>query len=290
MSTTWARLREHIFEAAASLPRTEPESAVTLRSVARRAGVAAPSICLRCPDRDALMLAVARAASSALEESLGHDGGEGNGVATPRHCAGSPTTTSPSPVSSRVATGSCLGLALTHLRRETSTVGWLPDGQDTTAADRRAARVLGLVRMVALTVIPPLIGQAFGGLGAPALRRSGARRRSPPIVRTYRPHDPSADVAQLSGLGPGQRFEDQPVDEVDVPRGGLTDLLDPAGGQGGQGVATILRVGRASHPVLDLQSRHRAGKARQRAVRVADSGPRHRRGRHPDVGSYRLHR
>lgn len=74
------KLREELVSAAGDiLARTGDESAVTLRSVAREVGIAAPSIYLHFPDRDALLAAViadrfarfARRLSTALEGTAG---------------------------------------------------------------------------------------------------------------------------------------------------------------------------------------------------------------------------
>lgn len=65
------RLREEIVAAAvALLDETGDESAITLRSVARRAGIAAPSIYRHFPDQPAIMLAVVRQAFAELEAQL----------------------------------------------------------------------------------------------------------------------------------------------------------------------------------------------------------------------------
>ncbi|MGW6309676.1 TetR/AcrR family transcriptional regulator [Streptomyces niveus] len=66
-----ARLREEIVVAAVGLlEETGDESAVTLRSVARRVGIAAPSIYRHFPDQPAIMLAVVRDAFADLDELL----------------------------------------------------------------------------------------------------------------------------------------------------------------------------------------------------------------------------
>jgi AcrR family transcriptional regulator len=67
-----ARLRDEIVEAAVGLlDETGDDSAVTLRSVARRVGIAAPSIYRHFPDQPAIMLAVVRSAFAELDEQLG---------------------------------------------------------------------------------------------------------------------------------------------------------------------------------------------------------------------------
>ena len=64
-------LREEIIRAAVELlDEARDESAVTLRSVARRAGIAAPSIYAHFPDQPAIMLAVVQREFLALEASL----------------------------------------------------------------------------------------------------------------------------------------------------------------------------------------------------------------------------
>lgn len=66
-----ARLRDEIVDAAVEiLDETGSENAVSLRSVARRIGIAAPSIYRHFPDQPAIMLAVVRRAFAELEEHL----------------------------------------------------------------------------------------------------------------------------------------------------------------------------------------------------------------------------
>jgi len=66
-----ARLRQEIVTAAVDLlDETGDESAITLRSVARRVGIAAPSIYRHFPDQPAIMLAVVRSAFTELDEQL----------------------------------------------------------------------------------------------------------------------------------------------------------------------------------------------------------------------------
>lgn len=65
------RLREEIVAAAvALLDETGDEHAITLRSVARRVGIAAPSIYPHFPDQPAIMLAVVRGEFAEMENSL----------------------------------------------------------------------------------------------------------------------------------------------------------------------------------------------------------------------------
>ncbi|MEW2573728.1 TetR/AcrR family transcriptional regulator [Streptomyces sp. NPDC047070] len=65
------RLRQEIVTAAvALLDETGDESAITLRSVARRVGIAAPSIYRHFSDQPAIMLAVVRNAFAELDEQL----------------------------------------------------------------------------------------------------------------------------------------------------------------------------------------------------------------------------
>jgi AcrR family transcriptional regulator len=67
-----ARLREEIVDAAVELlDETGDESAITLRSVARKVGIAAPSIYRHFPDQPAIMLAVVRNAFAELDGRLG---------------------------------------------------------------------------------------------------------------------------------------------------------------------------------------------------------------------------
>ncbi|WP_030186769.1 TetR/AcrR family transcriptional regulator [Streptomyces sp. NRRL S-813] len=66
-----ARLRDEIVAAAVHLlDEAGNDSAVTLRSVARRAGIAAPSIYRHFPDQPAIMLAVVRDAFAELDGQL----------------------------------------------------------------------------------------------------------------------------------------------------------------------------------------------------------------------------
>ncbi|MFD7817342.1 TetR/AcrR family transcriptional regulator [Streptomyces sp. NPDC059785] len=65
------RLREDIVDAAAALlDETGDERAITLRSVARKVGIAAPSIYPHFPDQPAIMLAVVRREFAALDAHL----------------------------------------------------------------------------------------------------------------------------------------------------------------------------------------------------------------------------
>jgi AcrR family transcriptional regulator len=66
-----ARLRDEIVTAAVELlDETGDETAITLRSVARHIGIAAPSIYRHFPDQPAIMLAVVRQAFAELETQL----------------------------------------------------------------------------------------------------------------------------------------------------------------------------------------------------------------------------
>jgi AcrR family transcriptional regulator len=66
-----ARLRDDIVHAAVELlDQTGDERAVTLRSVARQVGVAAPSIYRHFPDQPSIMLAVVQGAFAQLEAAL----------------------------------------------------------------------------------------------------------------------------------------------------------------------------------------------------------------------------
>jgi AcrR family transcriptional regulator len=65
------RLRDEIVAAAVELlDETGDQGAITLRSVARRVGIAAPSIYRHFPDQPAIMLAVVRQALAELETEL----------------------------------------------------------------------------------------------------------------------------------------------------------------------------------------------------------------------------
>src|SRR4051812_11305000 len=66
-----SRLRDEIVDAAVGLlDETGDERVLTLRSIARQAGIAAPSIYRHFPDQPAIMLAVVRAAFDELNETL----------------------------------------------------------------------------------------------------------------------------------------------------------------------------------------------------------------------------
>ena len=66
-----SRLRDEIITAAAELlDEHGEESAITLRSVARRVGIAAPSIYRHFPDQPAIMLAVVQQAYAELNDQL----------------------------------------------------------------------------------------------------------------------------------------------------------------------------------------------------------------------------
>ncbi|WP_329066379.1 TetR/AcrR family transcriptional regulator [Amycolatopsis sp. NBC_01480] len=66
-----ARLRDEIVTAAAELlDETGDDSAISLRSVARRVGIAAPSIYRHFPDQPAIVLAVTQSAFAELDDRL----------------------------------------------------------------------------------------------------------------------------------------------------------------------------------------------------------------------------
>ncbi|MFG1791860.1 TetR/AcrR family transcriptional regulator [Nocardia sp. NPDC049149] len=66
-----ARLRDEIVQAAVELlDEHGDESAITLRSVARRVGIAAPSIYRHFPDQPTIMLALVQQAFAELEQRL----------------------------------------------------------------------------------------------------------------------------------------------------------------------------------------------------------------------------
>jgi AcrR family transcriptional regulator len=70
------RLREEIIAAATTLlERTGSEDSITLRGVAREAGVAAPSIYAHFADRDEIVNAVVARAFAELDEALAGAGG-----------------------------------------------------------------------------------------------------------------------------------------------------------------------------------------------------------------------
>ncbi|GAA2848573.1 TetR family transcriptional regulator [Actinoplanes cyaneus] len=75
------RLRAEIVTAAAELlDESGNEQAVTLRAVARRIGISAPSIYAHFPDRQAILLAVVQDAFAELTEALRATTGTGNGT------------------------------------------------------------------------------------------------------------------------------------------------------------------------------------------------------------------
>jgi AcrR family transcriptional regulator len=66
-----SRLREEILAAATTLlEKAGSEDAITLRGVARQAGIAAPSIYAHFPDRDAIVTAVVAQAFTELDDAL----------------------------------------------------------------------------------------------------------------------------------------------------------------------------------------------------------------------------
>ncbi|GAA0537775.1 TetR/AcrR family transcriptional regulator [Paractinoplanes ferrugineus] len=69
-----AHLRDEIVGAAAKLVDGGLPPAVTLRAVARAAGISAPAIYLHFPDVDSILLAVTQQAFAALERELGEPG------------------------------------------------------------------------------------------------------------------------------------------------------------------------------------------------------------------------
>ncbi|WP_432570992.1 TetR/AcrR family transcriptional regulator [Kineococcus sp. SYSU DK005] len=71
-----ARLREEIVAAATTLLQAGPAEAVTLRAIARTAGIAAPSIYRHFPDVDAILRAVVDEAFDELTAAL-RDGARG---------------------------------------------------------------------------------------------------------------------------------------------------------------------------------------------------------------------
>ena len=65
-----AQLREEIVSAATKLVNEGRPQSVTLRAVAREAGISAPAIYLHFPDLDSILLAVAQRAFAVLEQEL----------------------------------------------------------------------------------------------------------------------------------------------------------------------------------------------------------------------------
>ncbi|MGV9211048.1 TetR/AcrR family transcriptional regulator [Micromonospora sp. RB23] len=66
-----AQLREEIVDAAMKLLEDDTAQNMTLRGVARQAGISAPSIYPHFPDVDSILLAVAQRAFGILEQELG---------------------------------------------------------------------------------------------------------------------------------------------------------------------------------------------------------------------------
>ncbi|MFI6239545.1 TetR/AcrR family transcriptional regulator [Micromonospora sp. NPDC050795] len=66
-----AQLRDEIVDAAMTLLEGGAPEAVTLRGIARQAGISAPSIYPHFPDLDSILLAVAQRAFDILEQELG---------------------------------------------------------------------------------------------------------------------------------------------------------------------------------------------------------------------------
>ncbi|MCX5065855.1 TetR/AcrR family transcriptional regulator [Micromonospora lupini] len=66
-----AQLRDEIVDAALELLEDDAPQNVTLRGIARRAGISAPSIYPHFPDLDSILLAVAQRAFGILEQELG---------------------------------------------------------------------------------------------------------------------------------------------------------------------------------------------------------------------------
>ena len=66
-----AHLRDEIVSAATRLVNEGMPQSVTLRAVAREAGISAPAIYLHFPDVDSILLAVAQEAFAVLERELG---------------------------------------------------------------------------------------------------------------------------------------------------------------------------------------------------------------------------
>jgi len=76
------QLRDEILRAATQLiDKTEDESKVTLRSIARAAGIAAPSVYAHFPDRDAIIAAIMEHSWQLMVEAIAAQASEGQ---TPR--------------------------------------------------------------------------------------------------------------------------------------------------------------------------------------------------------------
>ncbi|PRY44638.1 TetR/AcrR family transcriptional regulator [Umezawaea tangerina] len=118
-----ARLRDDIVAAAVELlDETGDEKAVTLRAVARRVGIAAPSIYRHFPDQPMIMLAVVRQAFTELEDRL----------------QSAMTTAPPDPRSRLLALGHAyLDFAQSHPGRYRTMFGglWMPDLDQTTLTE-----------------------------------------------------------------------------------------------------------------------------------------------------------
>lgn len=116
-----SRLREEIVEAAAELlDETGDPNAITLRSVARRVGIAAPSIYRHFPDQPAIVLAVVRGVFTQLDQQL-RDAVTGAGDAPREQLL--------------TLCRSYLAFAEHHPRRYLAVLGglWIPDLEDASA-------------------------------------------------------------------------------------------------------------------------------------------------------------
>src|SRR6266851_3711301 len=83
------------------------------------------------------------------------------------------------------------------------------------------------------------------------------------VVGVHGADDATAYLAQLPGLGLGQRVEDQAADLLDVAGRGLGHLRLALAGQDRQGVAAVGRVGGAAHPAALLQPGDDLGQSRR---------------------------
>jgi hypothetical protein len=123
-------------------------------------------------------------------------------------------------------------------------------------------------------------------LASRCLRRHGGEQGL--VVGVDGTHDASADLAQLPGLGFGQRVEDQAADFLDMAGRGLGHFRQALAGQYRQGVAAVCRIGGAAHPATLLHPGDDLGQARQRALgqRRQCAHPQRAAGRLRQVGQH----
>lgn len=219
------RLRDEIVTAAVDLlDEAGDAGAVTLRSVARRVGIAAPSIYRHFPDQPAIMLAVVRNAFAELDEQLGAadtaagtsaqaaaDTATGTAVeaaadtaANPaEHSAANPAEDSAGDAPRERLTALChsyLAFARAHPGRYRAMFGglWTPD-LDASSVTEEDVATLGQASMRRLA-------EALGGCVAmrPRDQHRSGRRRGRALARSARSRPP-AGGRPLLPLAAGHR-------------------------------------------------------------------------------------